>query len=101
MNMLSQHSILNRSAKIGIIGLGYVGLPLIRAFVEAGFRTIGFDIDDTKVARLKQGESYVGHIPSAWIGQCVAERMFEPTSDMRRLGEPDALLICVPTPLTD
>src|SRR5207302_2276157 len=82
-------------------GLGYVGLPLIQAFVRAGFRTLGFDVDERKVRRLKQGESYIGHIPSAWIGECLAEKTFEPTADMARLAEADAILICVPTPLSE
>jgi UDP-N-acetyl-D-glucosamine dehydrogenase len=91
----------DKSAKVGVIGLGYVGLPLIRAFVGAGFRTLGYDVDESKVRRLLAGESYIGHIPSPWIADCVASRRFEPTADMQRLGEADALLICVPTPLTD
>ena len=57
-------SILNKSATVGVIGLGYVGLPLIRAFVQAGYRTMGFDVDQTKVDRLLAGQSYIGHIPS-------------------------------------
>ena len=91
----------DKSAKVGVIGLGYVGLPLIRAFVGAGFRTLGYDVDESKVRRLLAGESYIGHIPSPWIADCVANRRFEPTVDMGRLSEADALLICVPTPLTD
>src|SRR5262249_12217349 len=80
---------------------GYVGLPLVRAFVSAGCRTIGFDVDSNKVQKLLAGESYIGHISSEWIAQCVHEQAFVPTSDMGRLGEPDAILICVPTPLAD
>jgi UDP-N-acetyl-D-glucosamine dehydrogenase len=91
----------NKSARIGVIGLGYVGLPLIRAFVDAGFRTLGYDVDASKVRRLLAGESYIGHIPSSWIADCIGSRHFEPTADMARLSEADALLICVPTPLTD
>jgi len=83
------------------MGLGYVGLPLIQAFVAAGYQTFGFDVDDRKVARLKAGESYIGHIPSKWISQCVADGKFEPTADMSRLKEADAILICVPTPLSE
>ncbi|MCE9554100.1 MAG: nucleotide sugar dehydrogenase [Planctomycetes bacterium] len=90
-----------RTARVGIIGLGYVGLPLFQAFVAAGFRTMGFDVDRTKVERLLTGESYIGHIPSAAIRKCIEEKTFEPTADMRRLKEADALLICVPTPLSD
>lgn len=88
-------------ALIGVIGLGYVGLPLVQAFVQAGFRTLGFDIDVRKVERLNRGESYIGHIPSAWIADWQAAGRFEATADHTRLNEPDAVLICVPTPLSD
>jgi UDP-N-acetyl-D-glucosamine dehydrogenase len=91
----------SRAAVVGVVGLGYVGLPLVRTLVAAGFRTIGFDIDPNKVERLARGESYIAHLPAEWIEPSVQEGRFEPTSDMRRLGEPDAILICVPTPLTE
>jgi UDP-N-acetyl-D-glucosamine dehydrogenase len=91
----------DKSAVVGVVGLGYVGLPLIQAFIGAGFRTMGFDVDQTKVDRLLAGRSYIGHISSSWIGQCISEGRFQPTADMKRMGEADALLICVPTPLTD
>jgi UDP-N-acetyl-D-glucosamine dehydrogenase len=91
----------DRSAKIGVIGLGYVGLPLLQAFVKAGFSTIGYDVDPAKVARLMAGESYIKHVPSQWIADWLAERRFTATADMARLAEADALLICVPTPLSD
>lgn len=94
-------AIREKRAKIGVIGLGYVGLPLIRAFISAGFRTLGFDVDQSKVDRLLKGQSYIAHIPSDWISRCIAEKSFEPTSDMRRLAEADVILICVPTPLSD
>jgi UDP-N-acetyl-D-glucosamine dehydrogenase len=94
-------SILNKSATVGVLGLGYVGVPLIRAFVQAGFHTMGFDIDQTKVDRLLAGQSYIGHIPAEWISECITSKRFIPTADMRRLAEADALLICVPTPLSD
>jgi len=96
-----RQAIANKSAKVGIIGLGYVGLPLIRAFIQAGFRTLGFDVDQTKVRSLLAGKSYIKHLPSEWIASCVAEGIFEPTADLGRLAEADALLICVPTPLSD
>lgn len=89
-----------RSATIGIIGLGYVGLPLIQAFINTGFRTLGFDVDDKKVELLRQGKSYIGHIEGKWIGDCIADKRFDATSDMSRLAEADCILICVPTPLT-
>lgn len=90
-----------KTARVGVIGLGYVGLPLIRAFVAAGYRTLGFDIDQAKVDRLSAGESYISHIANDWIAECVAQEQFEPTADMRRLAEADTLLICVPTPLSE
>jgi UDP-N-acetyl-D-glucosamine dehydrogenase len=90
-----------RTLNVGIIGLGYVGLPLVRTFVEAGFRCIGFDVDPNKIERLHAGESYIGHLSANWIADAVERRQFEPTADMRRLDEPDAIIICVPTPLTD
>lgn len=92
-------AIANKTAIIGVVGLGYVGLPLIRAFVDAGFQTIGFDVDQKKIAHLAAGRSYIEHIPSEWIAACVSGGRFVPTDDMSRLREPDAILICVPTPL--
>jgi UDP-N-acetyl-D-glucosamine dehydrogenase len=90
-----------KTAKIGVIGLGYVGLPLIRTFIDAGFRTLGFDVDSEKVKRLLAGQSYIEHIPSEWIQRYVSEGRFLPTADMGLLAEADALLICVPTPLNE
>lgn len=101
MTLSLEKAIESRSAKLGVIGLGYVGLPLIRAFIHAGFKTLGFDIDHCKVNQLKGGKSYIKHIPAEWIAKTVADGTFEPTSDMRRLSEPDAILICVPTPLNE
>lgn len=91
----------NRNCLVGVIGLGYVGLPLIDAFTNAGFRCLGFDVDQKKVDSLKSGTSYIKHISSANIGNWISKGLFEATSDMGRLCEPDALLICVPTPLND
>lgn len=91
----------NKTALVGIIGLGYVGLPLVQAFLRSGFRVMGFDVDPEKVARLRKGESYIKHIGSEWIGEAVGQGRFDPTDEMNRLSEPDAILICVPTPLTE
>jgi len=88
----------DRTAIIGIIGLGYVGLPLTLRYAEAGFRVLGIDIDAAKVERLNRGESYMRHIAGADIA-AARERGFEATTDFTRAGEPDALVICVPTPL--
>ncbi len=88
------------SAVVGVIGLGYVGLPLARVFSGRGFRVLGFDSDSTKVESLRQGRSYIRHFDGRQIADMVASGRFEPTVDFDRLGEPDALLICVPTPLS-
>jgi UDP-N-acetyl-D-glucosamine dehydrogenase len=85
---------------VGIIGLGYVGLPLARAFAAAGVRVIGFDVDSTKVTKLNDGQSYIKQIPHSTITE-MRERGFSATDDFSRLKEPDAILICVPTPLTE
>jgi len=87
-----------RDAVIGVIGLGYVGLPLSLRYAEAGFKVLGIDIDNTKVARLNAGASYIEHIGTASIAAAVAHG-FEATSDFARTAEADALIICVPTPL--
>jgi len=91
----------DRTAVIGVIGLGYVGLPLMIRFGEEGFRIIGFDIDDNKVERLNSGESYIKHIPSETIKQLRAKDTFHATSDYAKLREVDSILICVPTPLNN
>ncbi len=91
-----------RTARVGIIGLGYVGLPLARAFATAGLRVTGFDVDPAKVDALLEGRSYIQQIGAEWlqsVGTGEAGR-FLPTTDFDRLREVDAILICVPTPLT-
>ena len=91
----------NRTARIGVIGLGYVGLPLVRALLEAGFPALGFDVDTSKIESLQRGECYVKHLEDDWLQAALGGGRFEPTDDMGRLGEADAILICVPTPLAD
>ena len=88
-----------REARIGIIGMGYVGLPLMLAATAKSFRIIGFDIDDERVNELNQGKSPLKHIPSAAIENVSRKGMFEATADLSRLDEPDVIAICVPTPL--
>ena len=90
-----------RKATIGVVGLGYVGLPLIHAFVAAGFRTLGYDVDQHKVDQLNRGQSYIGHIPSDWLESWLAGDQFVATADAAELSKADAILVCVPTPLTD
>jgi UDP-N-acetyl-D-glucosamine dehydrogenase len=94
----------DKRAVVGIIGLGYVGLPLVLRFCEVGFQVLGFDTDAGKVERLNRGESYIKHIPSSRLAALLTPRegagSFAATHDLGRLGEPDVLIICVPTPLT-
>ncbi len=90
----------SKDAVIGIIGLGYVGLPLALAFVEEGFRVLGFDVDRDKADKVNRGEGYIQHIDPARVTKAAESGRLRATSDFERLGEPDALLICVPTPLT-
>jgi len=93
-------SVRSKSARIGIIGLGYVGLPLARAFARSGYAVLGFDVDAAKIAKLNAGRSYIKQIPDETIAEMRANR-FEATDRFDRLGEADCILICVPTPLTD
>jgi len=94
----------NKQALVGIIGLGYVGLPLVLRFCEMGFQVLGFDTDPLKVKLLNRGESYIKHIPpsrlAALLKPQAGQGQFVATHDQGRLGEPDVLIICVPTPLT-
>lgn len=93
-----QERIETREALVGVIGLGYVGLPAARAFSSKGFPVIGFDIDPQKVNTLAAGRSYISHISDDAVREML-EHSFEPTSDYSRLPEADAVIICVPTPL--
>ncbi len=92
--------IARRDYAVGVIGLGYVGLPLVLRFGEVGFRTIGFDVDRAKVDALNGGSSYIHHIPGERVAALVRSGRFEATADLDRLKDPDALIVCVPTPLT-
>ncbi len=96
-----QKKLQNKTAIVGVIGLGYVGLPLINAFTSAGLRCMGFDVDQKKIDALQAGTSYIKHIPSETVAGWIAEQQLEVTSDLSRMSEADALLICVPTPLSD
>jgi len=89
----------SRTALVGVIGLGYVGLPLALRFSEAGFRVLGFDIDATKAAAIASGRSYLLHIPDGAVA-AARGRGLDATTDVSRLAEADAIVLCVPTPLT-
>jgi UDP-N-acetyl-D-glucosamine dehydrogenase len=88
-----------RKARIGIIGLGYVGLPLVIRYCEEGFHVTGFDVDQQKVEKLKAGQSYIKHVASEKIKKIKDKKLFEPTTDYSRLRDVDCVIICVPTPL--
>jgi UDP-N-acetyl-D-glucosamine dehydrogenase len=90
----------DRSAKIGVIGLGYVGLPLVRTIAERGFSVLGFDLDPAKVERLNAGESYIRHVSADSIAALRGAGRLAATGDVSRLAQVDAILLCVPTPLT-
>lgn len=98
--------ITNRTAVIGVIGLGYVGLPLILRFSEMGYGTIGFDIDKRKINMLQSGQSYLSHISSDRVASRIASKraidktaFLTPTTDFRKVTDADVLILCVPTPL--
>ncbi|HSY52613.1 MAG TPA: nucleotide sugar dehydrogenase [Thermoanaerobaculia bacterium] len=92
-------SIRSRSARIGVIGLGYVGLPLVLLFEEAGFPVLGFDIDTTKTEMLNRGETYIRHIGRERIEKAFANEKVLATADFSRLADCEAIIVCVPTPL--
>src|SRR2546427_6104769 len=87
-------------ARVGVVGLGYVGLPLVLRFGEEHFPVLGFDVDPVKVRKLQAGESYIRHIPAERLQALIKEKQFDATTDFQRLAEADCIIICVPTPLT-
>ncbi len=89
----------DRTARIGVLGLGYAGLPLTCGFAEAGFETYGFDVDGAKIEHLQAGRSYIGHIPADRIAGLVKKGRLRPTKEFSLLSECDAAIVCVPTPL--
>ena len=89
----------SRKVVVGVVGLGYVGLPLVREFCTSGVRVIGFDIDERKVRKLKAGQTYIEHLPGAFFKGLIQRKLFTPTADMNLLAKPDVILIAVPTPL--
>ncbi|HSJ25428.1 MAG TPA: nucleotide sugar dehydrogenase [Longimicrobiales bacterium] len=90
----------DRTAVVGVIGLGYVGLPLCTELARAGYRVIGFDVSDDVVATINRGESHIGDVDSVILGAFVGEGLIRATTDMSRIAECDAISICVPTPLS-
>ncbi len=96
-----QRKIKNKKAIISILGLGYVGLPLVYEFASAGFTVLGFDIDEKKTRTLNRGRSIIRHIPHSRIKKIVNSGLFTATTNMARLRTADAVIVCVPTPLTE
>ncbi len=96
---MNHAAIENRSAQVAVIGLGYVGLPLLRAFFLAGFPVLGFDIDQRKIDCLHHGEDYLKHFGDGFVREMTSSKRFTATADFSRLGEADAVIVCVPTPL--
>jgi len=95
-----QRKLIEKTAVIGIIGLGYVGLPLAMAFARAGFKTLGFDTQVEKVNSINKSKSYISDISSKDLAVVVTAKRFQATAQMSRIGESDVICICVPTPLT-
>ena len=98
-NQLKQ-KILTKQAKIGVFGLGYVGLPLLKTFCSQGFSCVGFDVDEAKVTSLRAKKSYIRHIPDQEIDVLMDSGLFEPTTDFSKISDMDVLIMCVPTPLS-
>jgi UDP-N-acetyl-D-glucosamine dehydrogenase len=92
--------VIARDYTIGVIGLGYVGIPLALAACKAGFPVLGFDIDAPRVAQINRGESFIKHIPTAAIQEAIKDQRFMATTDFDRLGDADVIMIAVPTPLS-
>jgi len=94
-----ERKIRNKQARIAVIGLGYVGLPLVKLFLTKGFRVTGFDIDPKKVSSLNKGRSYIRHISTRELREFLGKKAFRASGDFARLRNVDVIIICVPTPI--
>ncbi len=94
-----ENKILKKKAKVGIIGLGYVGLPLAVTFAKQGFKVWGIDINKDRVERLKKGESYILDVPASDVMEAIKDKKLAVTTDFVVIKDMDAIIICVPTPL--
>ncbi|HLE62682.1 MAG TPA: NAD(P)-binding domain-containing protein, partial [Pyrinomonadaceae bacterium] len=91
--------ITEKRAHIGVVGLGYVGLPLLVEFAKSGFTAIGFEVDEGKADRINAGGSYIGDVADSTVKELVSAKRLRATTDFDHLQECDAIIICVPTPL--
>ncbi len=94
-----EKKIVTKEAHIGIIGLGYVGLPLLKTFLASGFKVMGFDVDEKKVSLLNKGKSYIKHVTAEELKSYLGKQKYHATSDFKNLASVDVVIICVPTPL--
>ena len=94
-----EKKIQDRKARVGVVGMGYVGLPLVKTFLNKGFEVLGFDIDKKKVNMLNQGKSYIKHVSAEELKKYIDKNKFQATTDFTSLAETDVIIICVPTPL--
>ncbi len=99
MHMDLRKKILEKKVKIGVMGLGYVGLPLAVDFAKKGFKVYGMDVDKDRIERLKKGRSYILDVPTADLTKVIKNKMLVVTTDMGVIKKLDAVIICVPTPL--
>lgn len=98
---LLEKKIKNKTAIVGVVGLGYVGLPIAMELVESGYKVIGIDVDKKKVSQLNEGKSYILDVPEVQVKQAVQSDLFKATDDFEKISRLDAVFICVPTPLND
>src|ERR1035441_6291410 len=99
MSMKLKNKINNKQARIAVIGLGYVGLPLALAFAEKGFKVLGIDTDVQRIERIRSLKSYITDVPSALIAKVIRKEVFNVSTDFNLLSQVDVVIICVPTPL--
>jgi UDP-N-acetyl-D-glucosamine dehydrogenase len=100
MKQVLAERLASKKAVVGVMGLGYVGLPLVREFCAGGVKVVGFDVDPTKIKMLHAGKSYIEHFPSELVKKLISGNQFRATTNMKELKKVDAIIICVPTPLT-
>jgi len=99
MSIKLRNKIINKKARIAVIGLGYVGLPLAVAFAQKGFRVLGIDTDEQRVERIKGMKSYITDVPSKVLARLIGQKVFDASTDFNLLSQVDVVIICVPTPL--